>query len=247
MSTVNLIPQEFRLDGIRRKRKRLWTIAGVVMLLLCLGSITVKYAAYLNADRSYREANEKFQQLDKNISSLATAENQLLRWKSRLALQERLSAYPGANTIVEEVVRRCPELVWVQSMQLGPLVEEEEGGQAEMPNLPKMAQMFVLRNAALSGEPGQEGEKKEEKKPTDITESLFTLEIKGLTTKHQVVADLLQALRGTNMFADIQLTSTSRNDARPMVLEFSVKCILIPNNLMGDGMTTAAAEEIGHW
>lgn len=217
MAVVDLTPDELKRGYRRLRRLRLWM--PILLIVTCaagLGS-ALEYLSYARQDRACQQASQRCQQVRRQVDSAAQAKDQLAEYQDRLALIDRLSVYPDCLAVTGFVARYTPELIYLTQISIIP--QDDKGAEkrpsASMP--PTGAGMFAIKKGALGVEPG----------PKPKTNRLIKLTIMGRALNHDVVADYLSVLAGSELLTEAKLKHAHRlADRGAETIDFEIECSL---------------------
>ena len=233
MANINLIPEELRLDQIRRRRLRFWIIVVGCCLFVAAVWSGWRYHSYLRAKRAWREADSGLQSIEEKMQSVASAENLLLRWQGRLALQRRLNRYPDIGAVTGYLASRSPQEVYLSQLGFGVEKEETDNPIRQPIAVPKMGQMFMLGTPSAPISPALQPPSEPEVKQivADVTDSSFILELNGHALEYRFISDLLNVLDRAGVFHQEQLKRAARAPGAADEVDFDIECIIMPRSL----------------
>ena len=231
MANINLIPEELRLDQIRRRRLRFWMIVVGCCLFVAAVWSGWQYHSYLRAKRAWREADSGLQSIEEKMQNVASAENLLLRWQGRLALQRRLNRYPDIGAVTGYLACHSPQEVYLSQLGFGVKVEETGNPTRPPTAVPKMGQMFMLGTPSAPITPALQPESEPKQVVADVTDGRFSLELKGRALQYRFIADLLNLLDQAGVFYQEQLRRAARAPGSADEVDFEIECIILPRSL----------------
>lgn len=217
MVAVDLIPDNLKVNRLRRKHLRYWTF----IIIICAGAgalfCAVKYLSYYRQQHNYRRLCEKYNDIQKNIQSLGHGENQLARYQGRIAVLNALNCYPDYNAIAAYLTENSPQLLYLREIEFS--APSNQSARKATP-LPKSASMFQINN-----------------NPQNNTSSPPTAEpfhalITGTALDHKIVAEYLKILRRCPSFVSVKLNHTRRQMKKENnLIDFEIESSVVPGTL----------------
>lgn len=198
---LNLLPYEYRRQGLLRRRRKLWVIVWTLASLAMAGVYGISYAALKNQRDELLELEascEPLLKLEADSQSITKNLEELGGRKSLLAKLDRGEQPVQLIGLLADAVRRVDEHVVVNDLLIEPFrIDEaytEKDAQGQEKQLTRQLDRFRLRLSAL-----------------------------GSDDLH--VAHFVSMLKDASVFEDVDLISTGEPLQRSGLREFIVECV----------------------
>jgi len=226
MTAVDLIPNEFKTTGLRRKRLRLWLLVVTATTIATLVWAALNYLTFRGEDQALQQLARQSQDIEASIAQLHRTKEQLDLWQDRIAVIDKLGRYPDYVAITGYLSQSSPQLIYLKEMKFSR--SDSSAPTAALPrpsvppqSLPTGAKMFLLKD-------NQPPPDSTDATATDNTEPVL-MALKGHSLDYQTVADYLNVLRDSDIFVGARLKHTKRRlgDSANTV-NFEIQSILAP-------------------
>jgi Tfp pilus assembly protein PilN len=212
MTTVNLIPEEIRIEKQRKKRLRFWVFITFVVLVLMLVMSGYQYLGYLRMDKDIEQRMEQNQKIQQEMSLLDTSQEKYASWQNQLVILRQMQEYPDLLSILGFLCEHTPAMIYLEEMIFLPQEGEAAGKTVANSSLPKSSQMFLINDTTDS----------EAKDPVFRS---MVLRLEGKSLDYPYVADYLAALRSTGIFREVNLKRSWRETGPTSdTIYFTIEC-----------------------
>jgi Tfp pilus assembly protein PilN len=222
MASVNLIPDERKINQQRHRRLRIWLVLTLIFTCTVTTWAAVKYFAYRNASQFTRNIAKQSQQIQEEIQSLKETKTQLDLWQNRYALLVELDHYVDFLKITGYLARHSPELVYLEEMDFSREDPKSgsSGASSQKLSLAKSAKMFLINNPQTDKSTGDDKSNRNQ---------LMFMYLKGNALNYKAVADYLTVLNNSGFFYGAQLQRSGRkSDDSPGNIDFEIQCVVNP-------------------
>ena len=228
MTTVDLVPEEFKVSHQQRRRLKLWLVLLACVVLAASVVVAWHYLLCLRQQHATAEQATVLEQTQERIARLRDARDGLDTWKRRLALLNQVQNYGDFVLTLDFLAQTTPDRVYLEQLELGDLSSQKNQGASRSAS----SESDVLRERAAAlfnvvTPPSVNADSAEE--PTSETDPIpFTLHGRAIT--HEDVAHALAIWGRSSLLSGVELQRAQRRydaNGQPYV-EFSVHGYLPP-------------------
>ncbi|MBN2211279.1 MAG: PilN domain-containing protein [Sedimentisphaerales bacterium] len=225
MKTLNLIPDEFCLHQMRRKRLRGWIILWLAVSAVLLGWSGFRYIFYLKESAASRFLSKQYQSIQGKLQSLAQSSHILQDPDAGLDLVNSWQNYQNIENILAYLTRYTPESVYFQELHL----IEAKNTPSDKSGKSAAAQTLAMFNTHLDNAAGDAPSSPTEKPPAKkLTPSemqhYLTLTIKAVAVRHNAVAEFYRIIQQCPYALNSKLIHTQRRQtAQGDVIYFEIQ------------------------
>jgi Tfp pilus assembly protein PilN len=217
---LDLIPEEFKSGQQRRWRLRLWLALTLLTVLIAAAWSGGRYLFYLREDATARDLAGQCENLKHQLDALAQEKDRLAEYQGRLALMDALRRYPDFDSIIEYLTQQTPDTVYLQKLEFVTAGPGSARTRPPVAPLPRVAEMFNIKPEARAGAGNAAVEA-----PTNPVRLL----LRGYGVDHKAVAEYLDRLSQSGLFADVRFGHTRRQTLpNAEAVEFDCDCLLAP-------------------
>lgn len=218
---MDLTPKPLKLKQQRKQHFFAWMVMAIAALAFNGLWAGYSYWSYYQASSNHEKSRLHYEQLQDNIKTLNNARNDLLRWRNRLVVLDKLGRFPDYTYITDYLTQNCPEMIFLSDLAFQHAKHGYSTNSIQDASLPKSAKMFRLNSDTAHTD------------SVSSKESIITMSIKGHSINHQHVADFLRILKASRLFLNAQLIESKRLlRSQEDRIVFEIKCMLSPYSMV---------------
>ncbi len=212
MTSVNLIPEDLKIQKQRKTRLRLWVLFTAMLAVVLLLGSGYLYWDLLRIDKNVLHALQQHQEVQGEITTLQQSETELAVWQDQLVLLHQLGAYPDLLSMIDFLSKQTPEMIYLDKLNFTHRENKTGGVSSSDTALPQSAAMFRINPEAIAPA--------ESPNPAGLI-----VELEGQALDYQVIADYLIVLRSSGIFTQVHLKRSWRESQQDTdTVRFTIEC-----------------------
>lgn len=225
MKPMNLIPDEFCLHQVRRKRLRGWIFLWLALTVGLLGWSGFRYIFYLRETSASHYLNRQYLNLQDKLKSFAQSAPALQNPDGGLDLVNTWQSYHNFENLLRYLSQHTPESVYFQELQVTDSAKPSSAGKTATSTT--VAQNLAMFNAKPA-HPAESGPAAAEKPaatpPPPQKPNNLSLTIKAFAVRHNDAAAFYRVIQLCPYVRQAQLMQTQRQKtAETNVIYFEIQ------------------------